>query len=348
MRSIFSGRGLLLATAALLALAAPAAPAFARRHPVVEAPPPPPPPPPPAAPVGMPDQMIDDAAAYEGVMLRVAGTSPGFSSPDSVATALRNGAAYDPKVLLRGAIAYAAVAALKEQDFVAALRAAGATPEYRAQMVRDIELNPVYVYQFKGADVAAGYIKSALGSAALSLLATGKSIHQAAYDVQHQPWSMATIDDRPGRLSAVKAASASGIAPDPEESAIVRRAATEVEPLPVSGEPLAPPYTPMIDRALQVAAIAALGEASDTVYLNLSSLIEDGITEQCLERAKRDLFQCLAVAKPNYEDIFCMGQHEMEDPAVCLAQSVAVDVPLPPPPPAPPPSTKPHRRTKHA
>ncbi len=348
MRSVVSGRGLLLATAALLALVAPAAPAFARRHPVAEAPPPPPPPPPPAAPVGMPDQMIDDAAAYEGVMLRVAATSPGFSSPESVATALRNGAAYDPKVLLRGAIAYAAVAALKDQDFVAALRAAGNSPENRAAMVRYIELNPVYVYQFKGADVAAGYIKSSLGSAALSLLATGKTIHQAAYDVQRQPWSNETIVDRPGRLSAVESASASGIARDPEESAIVRRAATEVEPLPVTGPPLAPPYTPMIDRALQIAAIAALGEATDTVYLNLSSLIENGLTEQCLERAKRDLFQCLAVAKPNYEDVFCMGQHEMEDPAVCLAQSVAVDVPLPPAPPAPPPAAKTHKRSKHA
>jgi len=296
----------------------------------------------------MPDQMIDDAAAYEGVMLRVAATSPNFVDPDTVATALRNGAAYDPKVLLRGAIAYAAVAALKEQDFVAALRAAGNSPENRAEMVRDIELNPIYVYQFKGADVAAGYIKSALGSAALSLLATGKTIHQAAYDVQRQPWSNATIADRPGRLSAVKSASASGIAPDPEESAIVRRAATEVEPLPVTGQPLAPPYTAMIDRALQVAAIAALGEATDTVYLNLSSVIEDGITEECLERAKRDLFQCLAVAKPNYEDIFCMGQHEMEDPAVCLAESVGVDVPLPPAAPAPTPEAKPRKRSRHA
>ncbi len=348
MRSVFSGRGLLLATAALLAMAAPTAPAFARRHPVVEAAPPPPPAPTPAAPVGMPDQMIEDAAAYEGVMLRVAATSPEFSSPETVATALRNGAAYDPKVLLRGAVAYAAVAALKDQDFVASLRAAGNTPEHRAQMVRYIELNPVYVYQFKGAQIAAGYIKSALGSAALSLLATGKSIHKAAYDVQRQSWSNATIADRPGRLSAVEAASAGGIAPAPEETAIVRRAATEIEPLPITGAPLAPPYTPMIDRALQVAAIAALGEASPTVYLNLTSLIEDGLTEECLARAKRDLFQCLAVAKPNYEDIFCMGQHEMEDPAVCLAQSVAVDVPLPPPAPAPASAAKPRRRVKHA
>jgi hypothetical protein len=296
----------------------------------------------------MPDQMINDAAAYEGVMLRVAATSPSFSDPASVATALRNGAAYEPKAFLRGAIAYAAVAALKDQDFVAALRAAGNSPENRAEMVRDIELNPVYLYQFKGSDVAAGYVKSALGSAALSLLATGKTIHQAAYDVQRQAWSMATIADRPGRLSAVEAASASGVAPDPDETTVVRRAATEVEPLAITGAPLSPPYTPMIDRALQVAAIAALGEATDTVYLNLASLIEDGLTEQCLERAKRDLFQCLAVAKPNYEDVFCMGQHEMEDPAVCLAQSVAVDVPLPPPAPAPPLSPKPHKRSKRA
>jgi hypothetical protein len=219
-------------------------------------------------------------------------------------------------------------------------------------MVRDIELNPVYLYQFKGYDRAAGYAKAALGSGALSLFATGRLVHQAAYDVQHQPWSNETIADRPGRLSAVEAASSKGIAPAPEQMTAIQRAATEVEPLSVDAPPVSPPYTPIINRALQVAAIAALGEANNTAYLNLASLSEDNLTEECLERAKRDLFQCLAVAKPNYEDIFCMGQHEMVDPGTCLATSAGVDLPAPPPPPAPtlashPTKTKRREHVKH-
>ena len=72
----------------------------------------------------------------------------------------------------------------------------------------------------------------------------------------------------------------------------------------------------------------------------------------CLERAKRDLFQCLAVAKPNYEDIFCMGRHEMAQPAACVAAGAGVELPpepAPPPPPAKPASghrkATAHRRT---
>ncbi len=350
MRFLKSGPALCVLTLSLLATGLSAAPAFARpKHPVVEAPPPPPPPPPPpAAPVGMPDQMIDDAAGYVGLMQRVASTPPGFSSPENVATALRNGAAYEPKEFLRGAVAYAAIAALKDQEFVTALRNAGNTPENRQAMVRYIELNPVYLYQFKGSDQAAGYARAALGSGALNLFATGRLIHQAAYDVQHQAWSNETIVDRPGRLTAVETASSKGIAPAPDETPMIQRAASEVQPLEIAAAPLAPPYTPMINRALQVAAIAALGEANNTAYLNLASLIEDNITEECLRRAKRDLFQCLAVAKPNYEDIFCMGQHEMMDPAACLATSTGVSLPEPPPPPPAPVTAKhPSRSRRH-
>lgn len=347
MRFPKSSRALFVATVSLLAAGLPATSSFAKpKHPVIEAPPPPPPPPLPAGPVGMPDQMIDDAAGYFGLVQRVASTPPAFSSPETVAMALRNGAAYEPKEFLRGAVAYGAIAALKDQDFVSALRAAGNTPENREAMVRYIELNPVYLYQFKGYDQAAGYARAALGSGALNLSATGRLIHQAAYDVQHQAWSNETIVDRPGRLTAVEAASSKGIAPAPEETPIIQKAASEVQPLDITAQPLAPPYTPMINRALQVAAIAALGEANNTAYLNLASLIEDNITEECLHRAKRDLFQCLAVAKPNYEDIFCMGQHEMTDPAACLATSAGVALPEPPPPPPMPVGVKHPSRTR--
>jgi hypothetical protein len=51
--------------------------------------------------------------------------------------------------------------------------------------------------------------------------------------------------------------------------------------------------------------------------------------------AKLNLYQCLAVAKPNYEDVFCMGQHGMADTGACLVRNAGVAVPPDTPPPAP-------------
>jgi hypothetical protein len=343
MRVFTPARALVATVAVLVALAGPGGPAFARprKERVVEAPPPPPPPPP-ARPVGLPDRMIADAAAFEGFMLREGATSPGFTSAETVADALRTGAAYEPRVFIRGAVAYAAIAALADSGFVASLRDAGNSPENRRAMVDDIASNAIYVFQFKDSDVAAGLAREALGSTVLRLQQTGRLIRQAAYDVQHQAWSRTMVVDPPGRLAAVEAESANGIAPAADQMPLLQRAATGVQALPLTASPLAPPYGPLIARALQIAAIAALGEATDDQYDRLSSLETDLETELCLERAKRDLFQCLAVSKPNYEDIFCMGRHEMLQPAGCVAAGAGVELP---PEPAPPPAPTPVRHT---
>ncbi|HTX49566.1 MAG TPA: hypothetical protein VME40_09275, partial [Caulobacteraceae bacterium] len=275
-------------------------------------------------------------------------TSPGFTSAETVSSALRNGAAYEPKAFIRGAIAYAAIAALKDPNFVASLRDAGNSPEHRRQMVADILTNPIYVFQFKGSDEAAGLAREALGEATLQLTQTGRLIRQAAYDVQHQEWSKAQVVDLPGRLHAVEAESAEGIAPAADEVPVMQKAATGAAPLPITAQPLAPPYAPLVARALQVAAVAALGEATDNAYEQLASMSNDLETELCLERAKRDLYQCLAVSKPNYEDIFCMGRHEMLQPAACIASGAGVDLPPEPaPPPAPAPTRVANRSSSH-
>jgi hypothetical protein len=348
MRLFTPARALVLIAATSLAVSAPAFPALARpkKEPVVEAPPPPPPPPPPG-PVGLPDRLIADAAGYEGYMLRVGATSPGFTSADTVSHALKDGAAYEPKAFIRGAIAYAAIAALKDPTFVASLRDAGNSPEHRREMVADIASNPVYVVQFKGSDAAAGLAREALGETALQLTQTGRLIRQAAYDVQHQTWSKVQVVDLPGRLAAVEAESTNGIAPAADEVPVLEKAATGATPLAITAQPLAPPYGALVARALQVAAIAALGEATDGEYDQLASMSNDLETELCLERAKRDLYQCLAVSKPNYEDIFCMGRHEMLQPAECVATGAGVALPPEPLPPPPPEPTRVANRSTH-
>lgn len=293
----------------------------------------------------MPDRMIRDAAAYDSYMRHAVGISPAFTDAASVTQALDIARAYAPKSLLRGAVAYGAIAALQDQTFVGALRDAGNTPEHRAEMVNYILANPAYVSVFKDSDVAAGLAREAFGPTALRLHATGKAVRQAAYDIQRQGWSKLPVNDLGGRLAAAEAAANGDMESDPDAVAQARQSVSGAAPLPVTAAPLAPPYTPLVAHALQLAAIAALGEATDASMDRLAVLTTDDDAAACLGAAKRNFHQCLAVAKPNYEDMFCMGQHALIDTGACMAE--AAGVALPPEPPPPPPVIKVATHHKH-
>jgi hypothetical protein len=298
----------------------------------------PPPPPPPPGPVALPQRTLADAAAFEAYMERVSATSPAFTSGAAVSVALKDATVYEPKALIRGAVAYAAVAALENQTFVTEVRNAGNTPENRRLMVGYLINDPAYALLFKGSDGAAGLARAALGQSGLKLLAAGKAIKQSSYDIQHQPWSKIEVADRVGRLKAVEGAGVGGVLPAAADHVdALQRAATGGTPLAITAAPLRPPYTPLVARAIQLAAIAALGEASDETYDQLATLAADENTNTCLHMAKLNLYQCLAVSKPEYEDVFCMGQHGMADTGSCLAKNAGVALPVEaaPPPPAP-------------
>lgn len=47
--------------------------------------------------------------------------------------------------------------------------------------------------------------------------------------------------------------------------------------------------------------------------------------------AKLNLYQCLAVSKPHYEDIFCLGQHILIDTGACVIKAAGATVPPEPP-----------------
>jgi hypothetical protein len=40
-----------------------------------------------------------------------------------------------------------------------------------------------------------------------------------------------------------------------------------------------------------------------------------------MNMAKLNLYQCLAVSKPHYEDVFCLGQHIMMDTGRCVIKA---------------------------
>ncbi len=80
------------------------------------------------------------------------------------------------------------------------------------------------------------------------------------------------------------------------------------------------PYTPAVNQALAIAAVAILGEGGANNADNLTRLLDDNDGEKCLNMSKLNLYQCLAVAKPYYEDVFCLGQHILMDTGQCLGK----------------------------
>jgi len=74
-------------------------------------------------------------------------------------------------------------------------------------------------------------------------------------------------------------------------------------------------------RGLAIAALAALGQAGDANVDQVMGLMSEPNTGMCMNMSKLNLYQCLAVARPHYEDVFCLGQHAMMDTGRCLIKS---------------------------
>jgi hypothetical protein len=156
-------------------------------------------------------------------------------------------------------------------------------------------------------------------------------VKQAAYDVQHQAWSKTEVAARDSRLALAKSLSAT---PGLGETAMTARLQSAVAgggqmSLTPSGE-AAPPYSPVVVHALAVAALAALGYADDASLGQVMPILGEPTSATCLNMSKLNLYQCLAVAKPHYEDVFCLGQHILFDTGRCLVRGVGGEEPVDP------------------
>ena len=80
-------------------------------------------------------------------------------------------------------------------------------------------------------------------------------------------------------------------------------------------------FTPVEARALALAAESMVGRAQGADRDRLTPLLTEHESAFCLKMAKLNLYQCMAVAGPQYEDIFCLGQHAMYDTASCVDQA---------------------------
>ncbi|RAK64224.1 hypothetical protein [Phenylobacterium kunshanense] len=293
--------------------------------------PPPPPPPPPAPPsVALSPKLIELAGAYRYYMVRSTGITSDFADGDGVARSLKVGAAYEPGQLLRGAMAYGAVAALQDKTFVDGVRVYAKDAASRRQVAHEILRDPAYAVGLPGSASAAGLVIGAIGGEGQRLYDGGKSVKQSAYDIQRQPWSKAEVADRSARLQAAKTLSASAMAGDVAETARLQQASIGATPLAVTAATAAPPYTPTVVRSLAIAALAALGEAGDANVEQVLGLMQEPNVGTCMNMSKLNLYQCLAVARPHYEDVFCLGQHAMMDTGRCMIKAAGLPEPYEP------------------
>jgi hypothetical protein len=268
--------------------------------------------------IALPTEMVSAASAFASYMDQAGGVRADFRDADSVHQRLKTGVSYEPVQFEEGMIAYGALVALQDAHFIDAVARMAHSSQERESLAAALEADPAQVLRFDGsADTARG-VESALLTRADPVSDAGKAVKQAAYDIQHQAWSKDRVVNLQGRLREVKSLSASRYAGAEGDGARLSRAMLQ---LPPPG-PGAAAVSPVVARSMALAAVAILGEAKPEDLPRLQPLLSEYFSADCIHMAKLNLYQCMAVAEPNYENVFCLGQHALIDTGQCVAAAV--------------------------
>lgn len=273
-------------------------------------------------PVALNDSVAQSAAVYLTFTRDMATIQGGFASPQAVQAALRRGAAYDANQISRGLVAYASILALQSPEFVSGIRQAGAEPAARRQMIDRIVANPAYASTLPGAEAAASLVMGVLEADIVALSTAADSVESDAYNIQYSGdqrngWGRASLDNREARLQALKDLSRPVAAPS-SETARLYAASNRGSGLGVTaGRTRRAPYAQSVTNALAMAALASLGAAGENARANTDALQYDRASQDCLASSKLNLFQCMAAARPTYEEMFCLGRHVIRDLSTC-------------------------------
>ena len=270
--------------------------------------------------VGLPARAMEDAAAYKRFVTEAEAVNAKFKDGAEVRKALKTGASYEIRQLQSGEVAYAALVALQDRRFVGAVRAAADRMGPDAIADRLLS-NPDAVMELDGAGGAAAHATAVRGEHGRHVYDTGAQVKQAAYTIQHQSWSLGTISDRPQRLAQVKTLSGTRSIGTAAEMKRLMSVLGEGDARATEASFERPDASPIVTHGVALAALAVLGRAQDADSGRLDALMTDKSNTDCLNLAKLNLFQCLAVAGPRYEDVFCLGEHGLKETGTCLSKA---------------------------
>ncbi len=320
-------QGCAVVLSAMFLVAAAASPAaafsFGKKHaPPVEAPPPPEP----EIAVGPPvlaSYVIDTAGAYATYMHTASGIADKFIDGPSVVSALHLGAHSEQHQMQQGLVAYAAIIALQDPNFTAAVRGFASHASTRDAMVRYLLNDPNYVMTLGGHDSAAGLIVATMNGQGDQLQAAGEAVEKESLYIQLKAaWSKKPVPNQANNLADVKQLSASTIPADVETRNQLAQAAVGAQSMTLSPGSVQPPYSQAVVRGMAIAALAILGKAGeDNMSYLMPLLVNDG-DGFCFNMSKLNLYQCLSVARPYYEDMYCLGLHAMADTGKCVKSSI--------------------------
>ena len=268
----------------------------------------------------LPQEVVSAATAFQTYMSSAAHVDSGFISSDGVERGLKAGAAYEPAQLEEGMIAYGAIAALQDDRFVQGVQDAAGHGDQRSAFAERLIEDPDAATRVDGADEAGERVEAALGAAAAPLVSTGTQVKSAAYGVQHYAWSKVTVANATGRLTEVKTLSRVRAAPSEADNQAMMQALADADPN-LAGDAAPSRFTALEAKALALAAESILGHAQGADRDRLSPLLTETDSAYCLKMAKLNLYQCMAVAGPQYEDIYCLGQHALYDTGQCVDQA---------------------------
>lgn len=269
----------------------------------------------------LPREVVAAATAFEHYTRSAAELSGGFANGEAVSRGLKASASYEPTQLEEGIIAYGAIAALQDEPFVEGVERAAGRGEQRQAFAERLIEDPYAVTRIEGSDGAARRIAAALAARAAPLVSAGASVKAASYSLQRQAWSKSMVGDAQDRLAQVKTLSRERAAPSDDDDRAMMARLVDANAAPGAGDANAG-ITPIEAKALALAAEAVLGRAHAVDRDRLAPLFVDAGSAQCLRMAKLNLYQCVAVAGPQYEDVYCMGQHALYDTGQCVDEAV--------------------------
>jgi hypothetical protein len=269
---------------------------------------------------GLTPEIVAAAATYQDWVDRMSAHQGVFLGGPDVASSLTASARWEPHQFQAGMVAWGAMVALRDPEFVTAVRAA---PLEQVLAVRE---SPANVFQLFGALSAGRRVAKAFGQQSEDLGAAGTRLTAAAYSIQHQPWSLQIVDTPEARLAAVKRLSAEPVA---ASDAMINSTMTETAASTAADPAAAFAASGIMTKSLALAALMIINESRSEAAFMDGPFSRDPATDCCLRMVKINLNQCLASAGPHYEDVFCIGKHPVEETASCIRKAAGLPKPVP-------------------
>jgi hypothetical protein len=296
-----------------------------------------------ASPIATGNPIAKAASSYGTFQEDITALDTGvIAKPGDLDAALDRMTGHSPQSLAQGWIAFSAIAASQSASFVATVREAEAAFG-RDMLMRGFRNDNAYATRLKGAGDAVQGMLAAASRESARVYSVGAAFEKRSYDLQKTGWADLRAGNAAARVAQLKQVTAAGrpisnvvlAAFSPEASSAAASEgsrlaqslaeALRLGPSPAQASGSAAPTglryrddrKATVDRVVTLAAIQAL-DAAPGAPADVSTMLSDKPTQDCLEWARLHMYQCISAARFRYEHAFCLGTHALKDVGACM------------------------------